>query len=275
MSNRLSRIPVRGAWRKIAMADWGDPNDPTVYGTLEVDCTAAQAYLAELRQRQDTKVTITHLVGRAASLAIAAQPEVNCRLSLGRLLQRDTVDIFFQVSSDGGKDLSGAKVNRVSELSAIDLAQTLTDRAQRIRAHDDPQFGTARRIMKLLPGPAMKVVVKASSALVNHLDVGIPSLGLPRDPFGSAMVSNVGGFALETGFVPLIPMTKVPIMLLVGQVKKRPAVVNDEVVVRPMVTLCATFDHRLMDGYQAGKLAQTVKAYLAAPAAHEPPIPGA
>jgi hypothetical protein len=57
------------------------------------------------------------------------------------------------------------------------------------------------------------------------------------------------------------------------QVRKRPAVVDDRVEPRPLLTLYATFDHRLMDGYQAGKLAQTVKAYLAAPAAHEPPLP--
>ncbi len=272
MSQRLSRIPVRHAWRRIAMADWKDPNDPTVYGTLEVDCTAALAYLAELRARQDVKVTITHLVGRAVALAIAAQPEVNCRISLGRLLQRDTVDIFFQVSSEGGADLSGAKVDRVSDLSAIELAKALNERAERIRQRDDPQFETARRLMKVLPGPALSVVLKASSAVVNHLDVGIPSMGLPRDPFGSAMITNVGSFALETGFAPLVPMSKVPLILLVGQVRQRPAVVDDQVVPRPLITLCATFDHRLMDGYQAGKLAQTVKAYLADPAAFEPSL---
>jgi pyruvate/2-oxoglutarate dehydrogenase complex dihydrolipoamide acyltransferase (E2) component len=272
MSNRLNRIPVRHAWRRIAMADWGEPNDPTVYGTLEVDCTVALDYIADLRERQAVKVTITHLVGRAVALAIASQPQVNCRISLGRLLQRDTVDIFFQVSSEGGADLSGAKVNRVSDISAIELAQTLNERAERIRQRNDPQFETARRLMKILPGPALTVLLKVSSAVVNHLDVGIPSMGLPRDPFGSAMVTNVGGFALETGFAPLVPMSKVPLILLVGQVRKRAVVVDDRVVARPMITLCATFDHRLMDGYQAGKLAQTVRAYLADPAAHEPPL---
>ena len=37
MPSRLRRVRELSSFRRIALADWRNPNDPTVYGTLEVD----------------------------------------------------------------------------------------------------------------------------------------------------------------------------------------------------------------------------------------------
>jgi len=41
------------------------------------------------------------------------------------------------------------------------------------------------------------------------------------------------------------------------------------VVIRPICVLCATFDHRIMDGLMAGKLAKFVGRYLGNPQEYE------
>jgi pyruvate/2-oxoglutarate dehydrogenase complex dihydrolipoamide acyltransferase (E2) component len=270
MAGRMRRIKQLSTFRKIALADWRDPNDPTVYGTLDVDATPMLAYIERVRSQRDVRLTVTHLVGRAVARAIALHPEINCRISWGRLLQRDTVDIFFQVATEGGVDLSGAKVERVDQLSAVELAEQLSRKAQQIRERKDPQFEMMRQLMQRMPIPLVRGVMGLSTLLVNDLDLDLTRFGLPRDPFGSAMVTNVGSFDLEMGFAPLVPMSKVPVLVLVGGVRKRPAVVDDQVVVQPRLNLCATFDHRVMDGFQAGQLARVLKAYLASPEAFEP-----
>ena len=48
------------------------------------------------------------------------------------------------------------------------------------------------------------------------------------------------------------------------------AAAKDVIVVRPMLTLTATMDHRYIDGYHAARLARSVRAYFADPAGHEP-----
>jgi pyruvate dehydrogenase E2 component (dihydrolipoamide acetyltransferase) len=68
-------------------------------------------------------------------------------------------------------------------------------------------------------------------------------------------------------------MSRTPILLALGAVEPRPVARDGQVVIRPILVLSATFDHRLMDGYQAGRLAQAVKRYLADPAAYEPALP--
>ena len=49
---------------------------------------------------------------------------------------------------------------------------------------------------------------------------------------------------------------------------------GDQVVVRPVLKLTATFDHRYVDGFHAAQFAKAVQAYLAAPAQFEPALPG-
>jgi pyruvate/2-oxoglutarate dehydrogenase complex dihydrolipoamide acyltransferase (E2) component len=42
-------------------------------------------------------------------------------------------------------------------------------------------------------------------------------------------------------------------------------VVDDEVVARPVLRICGTFDHRIIDGYHAGKLCAELEDYMYEP----------
>jgi pyruvate dehydrogenase E2 component (dihydrolipoamide acetyltransferase) len=54
-----------------------------------------------------------------------------------------------------------------------------------------------------------------------------------------------------------------------------PVAIEDQVVVRPMLTLTATFDHRYVDGFHAAQFAEAVRSYCDAPSRLEPALPGA
>ncbi len=51
------------------------------------------------------------------------------------------------------------------------------------------------------------------------------------------------------------------------RVVRRPVVVGDDAIaVRAMVNVCLTFDHRALDGHEAGAFLATLKTLLEAPA---------
>ena len=77
-------------------------------------------------------------------------------------------------------------------------------------------------------------------------------------------------FFIVSAGAPLSPYYRIPFLALVGEVVKRPVVVDDEVVVRPMLTISATLDHRYLDGFHAARLATSVREYLADPGRFEP-----
>jgi len=80
---------------------------------------------------------------------------------------------------------------------------------------------------------------------------------------GTFTVSNLGMFGVDS-FTPIINPPESAI-LGVNRIQKKPVVVEDEIVIRPMMNLSLSFDHRLIDGALAAQFLQRVKALLENP----------
>jgi len=76
-------------------------------------------------------------------------------------------------------------------------------------------------------------------------------------------VSNLGAIG-GTYSTPIISHPEVAI-LLVGRSRKLPVVVNDQVVVRLMMPLSLSYDHRLVDGATAARFLNDVISFLETP----------
>jgi pyruvate dehydrogenase E2 component (dihydrolipoamide acetyltransferase) len=85
---------------------------------------------------------------------------------------------------------------------------------------------------------------------------------------------------MSFALAPLVPISRVPIVVLIGEVQRKPVVDGDRIVARSIVTLGCTFDHRMIDGAQGTAIAAVLRrvvedpelvlgpAVAAAPAAH-------
>jgi pyruvate/2-oxoglutarate dehydrogenase complex dihydrolipoamide acyltransferase (E2) component len=258
-------------WRKIANALWDAPSDPQIYGSLDIDATSMLAFIAAARARGE-HVTATHLIGRAVAHALAVVPELNVRLVGDRAIDRDSVDVFFITAVAGGQDLTGVKVASADRKSAIEVARELNRRSRSMKKGDDPDFARTKRTMDLLPRAVLRPALRFSAWLAGDHAKGIDALGLAPSPFGSAMVTSVGMFGLPMGFAPLAWMYRVPLLVLAGEIGDRPVAVSGRVVVRPIIPVTATIDHRYVDGAHLGRALQAFRAYLASPSAFEPPF---
>lgn len=267
----VKKTKIRG-WRKITSATWGDPNDPQIFGDLEIDATPLLSFIDDARAATGTKLSVTHLAGKAIAHALAEHPDLNVRMYRGHFVHRETVDIFFIVSTDAGSELSGVKVERADEKTVIEIAKELAGRADRIRNADDVEFGKTKRMLDRTPRRLLGLSLRAAAWLTADRDLDLKKQGLPRQAFGSAMVSSVGMFGIQHAYAPLSPYYRIPFLILVGEVAERPAVVDGAVVARPMLTISATMDHRYLDGFHAARLAKSTRAYLAEPRAFEPPF---
>ena len=67
------------------------------------------------------------------------------------------------------------------------------------------------------------------------------------------------GIGLNTGMTALMPAAKVPCVVVLGKIEEKPVVRRGEIVVRTILPLTGTFDHRIVDGMQIGKLARGLK----------------
>jgi pyruvate dehydrogenase E2 component (dihydrolipoamide acetyltransferase) len=258
--SHFTPIEDASSFRRMAAAMWRSPSDPSIYGSMDCDATAALAFLRE----HPAKLSITHLVARAVALALREQPELNAKVRFwGRLEQRKTIDVFVTVATGG--DLSGARIERADEKSLVELAAAIRDRAGKIRKGEDASYKKSRSAFKQLPWWLARPATKLSDLLVNELHVDLGKHGMPTDPFGSAIVTSVGMFGIDSAFAPFVPLARCPMLILVPEIRPRPWAVGDRVEVRPVLRLCATFDHRIIDGAAAGRFAARLSQFFGTP----------
>jgi pyruvate dehydrogenase E2 component (dihydrolipoamide acetyltransferase) len=263
--SKFRELEKLSTWRKLAIHTWGTPSDPTVYGTLEIDVTKSQLWLDRVREKTGVKVTFTHLVGKAAAVAIRERPELNGIIRGGKIYLRDTVDVFFQVAFEGGEDLSGVKVSRADEKSVADIARELAEKAERIRDKTDKTLRQTTMMLNKVPSRFVGFALRAAASLSYDFDLDLRRFGIPYDQFGSLMVTNVGGFGVQHGYAPLLPFSRTPALLLIGAVADKVVAKDGAPAVAPVLTVGATFDHRFIDGFQAAKLSKRFQDIVADP----------
>lgn len=246
-------------WRKIAIGTWRTAYDPSIYGILELE---AEPILRACKKYKDQgiKVTPTTVMAKAAAYAIRKYPGINGVLRFGRIYRRKNVDIFLQVSE--GDNLTGIKILEADKKELDEIGNEIQTKVQKIMQGNDEQFGKSKKTMNFLPGYIVGPLLTFLSKILYALNIWSPILGVPKDGFGSAMVTSVGMMGVEKGFAPLVPYSRCPIVLAVGAIKETPVVENGEIVIKKLIPLCATLDHRLIDGYGASRMIYYLKEYL-------------
>jgi len=266
----LVRMADPSSFRKIALGTWRTAYDPTIYGTLVLRMDRALDYIARFRARTGRHLTVSHLMAKASAMALQACPEANAVLRWNRLYLRKRIGVFFQVlMTDGGKpDLSGATLHDLERKSLPEIVEEFEQKVTTVREGRDPALektrGTFRRVPYLLLGP----LLRALSFLCYTLNLDLRWLGIASDPFGSLMITNVGSLGLDTAFAPLVPFSRVPLLFALGEARDAVVVEDGQPVVRKVMSVNATMDHRVIDGFHAARISEVLRAWMEDPDAH-------
>lgn len=228
---------------------------------MEIDCSRTLPWIEALGAAVGEKITITPLLIKAVSRVFAQMPELNVLIRGNRLYQRESVDIFVQVftEEDAKPDLSGAKIRNAHLKPVADIAAELREQAKRIRSGDDPNLKQSKRFLRHFPFWLVKKTLRFLAWINFDLNVRPKFLGLPPNPFGVAMITNVGMFGLEEAWAPLVPFSRSPIVMTIGRIIETPVVRDGAIVARPIMKIGMTVDHRIIDGFLAGKAAKILR----------------
>jgi 2-oxoglutarate dehydrogenase E2 component (dihydrolipoamide succinyltransferase) len=199
---------------------------------MEVDVTniarLRDAAKAEFLAREGVKLTYLPFFAKAAIDALKVHPKLNANIDTekGEVTYFDRENIAFAVDTDKG--LLTPVVKDAGDLSIAGLAKKIADVAERTRTN---------------------------------------KIGPDDLTGGTFTITNLGTFGALFD-TPIINQPQVAI-LGPGVVTKRPVVIDDPnlgetIAVRHMVYLALTYDHRLVDGADAGRFLADVKARLEA-----------
>src|SRR5262249_13179779 len=148
--------------------------------------------IEHLRRTAGVRVTITHLVARALALGLAENPDGNGLIIGRRVYARDRIDIFVQVASEDGRDLSGIKIIDADRMPVQEIARQLEDRAARVRARRDQEVERSKESLARIPDRLLAPVMKLVGFLTYNCGLDLSRFGVAYDQFGSAMVTSIG-----------------------------------------------------------------------------------
>ena len=197
---------------------------------FEIDMSRVVAIREKLKPEYQSKygVNPTYLafIARATIEAIRNWPWVNGEIRGEQIVVKQYVNLGVAVALEGGKGLIVPVVKNAEGLNLLGLARGIADVAERARTK------------KLMPDDVQG---------------------------GTFTITNPGGWGAIIG-TPIISQPQVAI-LDVEALVKRPVVVEDEqgndvIAIRPMMNLCLSYDHRLVDGAYAAQFMKELRENL-------------
>ena len=265
-----TKVDRVSGFRKLSLGTWRDAYDPSVYGFTFVNSEAIDHYLAEQSEKSGENLTYTHFFTAVLAAYFKAHPEANSLLRFGRPYTRRHISALVQVAIPAKGhhevDLSGVTLRKLEEKDLIGIAREIRSRAGKIRKGDDKEFAKAKSAIQAIPFLLMFPFIRLMSVLSYTLNVKLSALGLSEDPFGTFMVTNVGSLGIDAGLAPLVPYSRCGFVFTIGKKALR-AVVDEhgKVVAREQLSISATFDHRLYDGFHLAGMVLHVERACARP----------
>jgi pyruvate dehydrogenase E2 component (dihydrolipoamide acetyltransferase) len=228
-------------------------------------------------------------VAPVAAGEVESVPLSSIRRTIARRLTEAWQVPAFQLTVSVDMTHANTLVERSRELNPA-VRVTITDLLARVCAralmrHPDVNVQFAGESLLRFPSANVGVAVAAPQGLVVPVIRSVERLSLEevairrgelveraRDGAlqvadlegGTFTISNLGMFGVEQFSAVLNPPQAA--ILAVGATTDRPVAVAGEVVVRPMMTITLTVDHRAVDGAPAADFLRTVKTFLEDPA---------
>ncbi|MEX0786005.1 MAG: 2-oxo acid dehydrogenase subunit E2, partial [Dehalococcoidia bacterium] len=161
--------------------------------------------------------------------------------------------------------ITGFKVERADTKSLHEIANEIKTTAVGMRRGGQAGVARAQKTLEAIPPILLRPVLQVLRFLVMDAGVSLKPLGLPDDPFGSILVTEIGSYGLDVGYPALLPLSNASCIVAIGRVTEKPVVRDGEVVARPILPLSATFDHRVADAFEAGGLVKAARMLLEEP----------
>ena len=245
----------------MAAAIFQRPVDGKLSGFHDLDLTKVNKALAEWNTNGH-KVTILHFLMSVMSRTLAYHaPELNCYAQWGNVKKRPDVTISTAVMIND-KDLTTLKIRAADTKTVLELSKETIDYIHKRRSGQDDASLAKRNTLSKLPWPVRNWVFKALRWFVYEAGGKIPGTGFSTDMFGSLLITNIGSIGLHYGIPALMPASNLSFVIAMGRTFDKAMVIDGEVVVRNVLPISATFDHRVVDGLHVGRMLSAIVYYF-------------
>lgn len=251
--------------RKFAIASWAEPSEPNLYIREEVEMEPIEEFIEEFNNAHpEAKITLTAVVARALGAALSRTGRTYGKISFGQFVKLPSVDISVAVDI-GGENIANMVLTGCNTNSISDLAAQMRASVKPLKTNKDERFNKQVSTFRLIPSFLFEGMLNVLLWLNYDLGLPLPFLHLKREGFGAAVLTNVTGWQIRDTFAPMVPPLKTVATMLMNRPVERPVVRNGQIVIRRIMYLNTTFDHRFADGSDAEHMVRALHEVLSAP----------
>lgn len=240
------------------------PRDPTMVWGTEADCAALQAYLRRVNAESDVIVTPAHVLIAATARALASHPQFNRRVLKRRVWDYRQVNVVMPFQK---KQTIGVDVTLFEHADRKSVAEIAGEAWRTASAAARGGSGVKEPVYMKFPRWLQARLVPFHVWLVNTLNRPVRETN-KRQRTASALVNFYGAkdMAPLRSYKPSrMPYDIAMTSVTMGAIEPRAVAVGGEIVVRPIAPLFIRADHRLVDAYDVGRFAETIRKLLANP----------
>ncbi|TCO60792.1 2-oxo acid dehydrogenase subunit E2 [Actinocrispum wychmicini] len=215
-----------------------------VFLDTEIDMTGVLAHRDEYRADGRRLSIVTYLLHAAAN-TLAEHPEANAAVRGPRVARYGSVNGKLTLD----KTLNGHRIVLATVLPDVQDAtlEEIQEHIEQFRDGDpatQPEFA-AVRLLHRLPWPLAPLLYR----------LGVRPLSRRPETMGTFAVTSLGHRPVD-GFYSVGGTT---VTFGLGRITDRPVARAGQVVIAPVMRLCLTFDHRVIDGAEAADVLTEVK----------------
>ena len=221
--------------------------------------------------------TVQPLTGVRKVTARRMMQSLNNSAQTNHRVDVDTTNLLnFRKQANAMLEKDGLKVS-IADILTMACARALIEHPMAnasllddgLHMHNYANIGIACDTPKGLVVPVIKdadilsltQMAAASKAAINKARNGELK---PDDMSGGTFtISNLGMFEIDSFTAVLNPPETC--ILAVGRIADRVVAENGQMVIRPMMNLCLTYDHQVLDGAPAARFLETIKHYIENP----------
>ncbi|CAL2076623.1 2-oxo acid dehydrogenase subunit E2 [Tenacibaculum sp. 190524A02b] len=253
--SRLTLSP----WRKISVGSWKPKGDSSIY--VFEDITVDKVLLfCKLH-----KISFTSFLIKVLSKTIQENPRINSVIRFGNIYQRENISVFAHALKNSLEDdLSGILIENAHTIKIEEVDAIFKNELTVLKEGKDA-YVKSKNNFKLIHPFLVKSILNFLSFISYSLNIHLSFLKIPKDSFGSIMLTNVGSLGIAKAFCPIAPYTRIPMVVSVGGVTLKPWIVDGQIQKVNLVTFGFTFDHRIMDGKHFADFITTFRTFFETP----------
>ncbi len=212
------------------------------------------------------RFTTFHIVSAAILRTLVLRPKMNYFIQGKKFYERNNYSLSFVIKKefkDSAREAMAMMYFDKNE-SLISVHEKIVHEVIKNREIElDPSTQELKAISRL-----PHFLVRTLVSFLNFLDYRgwyPKSLAKVDMNYSSVFISNLGSIKLNASYHHLTNRGTNSIFLTIGEISKRPLVINDELVIKEILPLSMTIDERIAHGFYYAKTIQLFKSYLENP----------